>query len=328
MRWFMLMVVMALVILMMSVLQTPWLTRVLCRRALSAHAGVVVKGLHIGSQHFSLPGRVEMKDILLELKVNGKPMVLETPGVLVTGLQSLWGGERRILLASEKMHARYDLADAADAGAQFTLTSEGLSGPVTAAEFVWDKINAREVSAFVIIKNSGIEVRAAKMQAYGGRVTGQAVVRTGQLPAYTGEIFVEGCDMARLSDINRELADQLNGAVTGSVKLAGDAVAIKAVDADLMIPAGGKISASLLGALTQYLPQSREKKRLDLLIRNGGKLAMELFSFTMKGGPQGKFSGELKLRSREINLELNIVHDINTDGTLASLAAYGQKFLK
>jgi hypothetical protein len=100
------------------------------------------------------------------------------------------------------------------------------------------------------------------------------------------------------------------------------------VDADLNMPTGGKMSASLLAALTQYLPQSREKSRLDLLIRKGGKIAMEGFSFIIRGGQAGKFAGEVHLRSREVNLELNLEHEINTDGTIASLLGYWGKFLK
>ena len=99
-------------------------------------------------------------------------------------------------------------------------------------------------------------------------------------------------------------------------------------DTDLTMPSGGKVSASLLAALTQYLPQSREKKRLDVLIRKGGKVALEAFSFTMKGGQAGKFSGDVRLKSREINLELNLTHEINTDGTIDSLFGYWGKFFQ
>ena len=328
MRWLIVALLSAVGILVVSALQTPWLTRELCRRALAGQPGVVVKELRIGQQHFSLPGRLEFQDVRLGLEINAKSLTLDIPEILVTGLQSVWAGERRILLSAAHVHGRYDVGEAVDAGLQFTFVGEGVSGPVTVAALSWDKLHAREVAAFLIFNRSGIEVHAVKMKAYAGGVTGQSVVRLRPLLTYTAEVFIEACDVAQLSDINRDLADQLNGAVTGTVKLAGDAVVLKTLDADLTMPAGGRVSASLLAALTQYLPQSREKKRLDFLIRNGGKLAMELFSFTMKGVGQGKFSGELHLRSREINLELNLTHEINTDGTLASLAAYGQKFLK
>ena len=328
MRWVVLALLSAMAMLVAGTLQTPWLARELCRRALTGKPGVVVKDLRIGQQHFSLPGRIQFRNIRLELEVNAKRVSLDVPAVLVTGLQSVWSGERRILLSAEHVHGRYDAGEAADTGLQFTLAGDSISGPVTLAELNWDKLRARDVSAFVILNRAGVEVHAVKMQAYAGKVTGNAVVHAGPPMTYTAEVFIEGCDVAQLTDINRDLADQLNGAVTGTVKLAGDAAALKALDADLTMPAGGRVSASLLAALTQYLPQSREKKRLDFLIRNGGKLAMELFSFTMKGVGEGKFAGELRLRSREINLELNLTHEINTDGTLASLAAYGQKFLK
>ncbi len=328
MRWLIPAISLSVVLLVVSALQTPWLTREACSRALAGRPGVVMKELRIGRQSFSLPGRLELKDVRIELGINGKPLILETPGVIVTGLQSVWGRERRILVSLEHAHGVYDAGDAREAGLQLTLAGDTLSGSVTAQEAVWDNIRARAVSAFIIIKGAEIEWRAVKLQAYGGRVTGQAVVHLGPSLTYAAEIFVEGCDVAQLAELNRELADQLNGVMTGAVKLAGGIGTVDTLDVDLTMPAGGQVSAALLAALTQYLPRSREKKRLDFLIRNGGKLAMELFSFTMKGGAKGKFTGELRLRSREVNLELNLAHEINTDGTLASLAAYGQKFLK
>ena len=145
---------------------------------------------------------------------------------------------------------------------------------------------------------------------------------------YAAEFAVEDFDVAQLVDVNAQIAAQLDGRVTGSVAWQGGDGTLDALDTDLGMPAGGKMSASLLAALTQYLPQSREKKRLELLIKKGGKLPMELFALTMKSVQARKLTGEIRLRSREINLELNLTQEINTDGTLASLWAYWQRFIK
>jgi hypothetical protein len=186
-----------------------------------------------------------------------------------------------------------------------------------------------DVSGFMILNGAGVEMRALKFKAYDGNLTGKVMVQTRGTPiTYNGEIFMEGFNVAGLGDVNPAISQQLDGVVTGTVSVEGDPVSLRTLDASLTMPSGGNISAALLAALTQYLPASREKKRLDALISAGGKLGMELFSFTLKGGKAGAFAGELHLRSREINLELNLTHEINTDGTIASLLAYWQKFVQ
>ena len=320
-----------LFILAGSALNATWLTETVATRVLSSTKGVVVKRVHVETQQFSLPGRLELRKVDLVLEVNGKSMTLQAPQVLLTGLQTFYSSDRRILLAAQSILVRYDLGQAKDLKVDLTMDHEGVTGPLTAVEINWDKLRAKDVSAFLMLKPSGVELRAAKLAAYEGRVTGSFILPltpSGAAGVYTIEMFMEGVDVARLAEVNPEIAAQLSGSVAGTVKLEGDARSLRHVDADLSMPSGGKMSASLLGALTQYLPQSREKKRLDVLILKGGKVALEGFVFSMKGGKDGKFSGEIRLRSHEINLELNLQHEINTDGTIDALLGYWDKFLK
>jgi hypothetical protein len=330
-RWYVLVGFAALIIFVGSAANTTWLTESVVSQVLGARPGVVVKRVHIDQQKFSLPGRMQFEKIDLVLEVNGKLLMIEAPGAVVTGLQTFWTVDRRILFTVENMLVRYDLGKAKDVKADLTVDRDGISGPLTAVAGNWDKLQMKNASAFLIVNASGIELRALKCDAYGGKITGKVLVNTSPAKntgTYAAELFIEAIDMVRLADINPEIAVQLNGSVTGTVKLEGDLSSLRTVDTDLNMPSGGKMSASLLAALTQYFPQSREKKQLDILIRKGGKVALEAFSFTMKGGEAGKFAGEVRLKSREINLELNLAHDINTDGTIDSLLGYWGKFLQ
>ena len=317
-------------LLFLSLIHTTVVAEAVLSQMLASVRGVVLKSVHIGNQRLSLPGRLQFKDIKVFCEFNGTPLLLEAPRVEVTGLQSFLSADRRLLVEAEHVFAGYGVGELRDGKVALTVVREGISGPVTAVSLRWDKIEAANAAAFVIIKASDVELRAVELQAYGGEVSGKFQARSLPRAAaiYNGEFFIQDIDVAQLTEVNRDVASQLGGRVTGSLKWEGDAGAWQSFETDLTMPAGGQLSASLLAALTQYLPASREKKRLDVLIRKGGKLAMEVFSFTMKGGEGGRFAGEIRLRSREINLELNLEHEINTDGTIASLAAYWQKFLK
>ncbi len=321
--------VLALAAIVASLVNTTWLVEKAICDVLASRPGVIVRSVHVGLQRFSLPGQVRLTDVKVACEINAKPFLFETTEVIITGLQSFLSGDRRLLAVVENIFVHYDVGEFKDARAELTVVRDAVSGPVTIAEIRWDKLRAWDAAAFMIVNAAGLEVRAVKFKAYGGTASGKVFVPlASKAGSYAAEFLIEDIDVARLADVNRDIAAQIGGRVTGAVKFEGNAQTLSSLDADLTMPSGGQVSASLLAALTQYLPKSREKKRLDVLIRNGGKLAMEVFSFTMKGGEAGRFAGEVHLRSREINLELNLEQEINTDGTIASLAGYLQTFLK
>ena len=307
---------------------TTALSEAIVRHALASRKGVVFKDIHIARQRFTWPGRVDWGDVKLEIEVNGKKAGMEAPAVSVTGLEDLLSSRAHLLINARGARLVYDKGRAGDVTAALALEGHELSGPLTMGTLSWDKWQAQDVSLVLVVNAAGVQARAVTLKAYDGKVTGKVIVDMAPVPAYAVELFADGLDVARMAPANAGLAEELSGRLKGSLKLEGSATALRTLDTDLVMPAGGKISAVFLASLTRYLPQSREKERLDLLVNNGGKLVMEGFSFTMKSSRKGRYSGEIHLKSREVNLELNLTHEINTDGTLASLLAYAARILK
>ncbi|MFH0755010.1 MAG: hypothetical protein V2A70_10645 [Candidatus Omnitrophota bacterium] len=327
--WYILGLAVFTVLLVVAVFQTTWLSTFLLRRVLSTRPGVIVREVSVGGQYFSFPGQFHFQSVKMVLSLQGKDLSVDLPSVDVSGLQQWFGADRRFLVDIKHAYLKYAAGICRDLNVHFTVVPQGVSGPVSAGECLWDKWRALDASSFMIVNATGVEVRALKFTAYDGHLAGKVVLRMDAPQVeYSGEIFMEGVNVVKLGEVSPAVMEQLDGVVTGTVSFKGDPVALQILDAALIMPEGGNVSAALLSALTQYLPVSREKKRLDALISRGGKLGMELFSFSVKGGLGGKFAGELHLRSREINLELNLTHEINTDGTMASLLAYGQKFIQ
>ena len=311
-----------------AAVNAPVLSEVVIRHALAAQKGVIIRDVHIARQKFSWPGRLAWQDVRLVFEINAKKAVVQMPLVTLSGLESTLSSRRLVRVDAQGVRLEYDTGKAVDATLALALERDEISGPVTMGTLAWEKWQARDVSFVLAVNAAGIAARDVKLRAYDGSVSGKVVVGLGHVPVYALELFIDGLDLARMAPVNAGLADQLSGRVKGSLKLEGSATALRAMDADLRMPEGGKISAVFLAALTRYLPRSPERERLELLVNNGGKLAMEGFSFTMKSGREGRFSGEVHLRSRAVNLELNLTHEIHTDGTLASLLAYAQRVLR
>jgi hypothetical protein len=320
--------IIVVLLFILAFFNAAWIVEMAVRHALALRPGIVVERAHIARLRVAWPGGLRLEDVQLGLAVGGKPLSIEAPAVALSGLQTFFSRDRQILLLADRAHVTYDKGEAVMIRFAGTLTADGISGPVTLSALRWDKLQAADVSAFVTINAAGTHVRHLKAAAYDGSVSGMMTLQAKKNNAYLVELSLQGIDVVKMSDLDPEIGTRLSGLVTGAVTFEGFGAQMRSLDVDLSMPSGGKVSAALLAALTQYLPHSREKERLDLLVRNGGKLAMETLGVSMKGGAEGRFSGEVHLKSREVNLELNLTHEINTDGTLTSLLAYGQNFLK
>jgi hypothetical protein len=179
----------------------------------------------------------------------------------------------------------------------------------------------------VKINAATIEACDIHAEVYGGRMSGTAHVMLKPV-TYAADLKLDGLQTAKLAEVNEQISAQMAGRISGIVRIAGDGTRPNAIETDLQMPSGGKINAALLSALTQYLPQSQERKMLEALIKNGGKLAVEVFSFTMKSHAPDKLSGLIKIASKQANMELNLTHDIKTDGTWDGLAQSWQAIFK
>ncbi|MBF0485838.1 MAG: hypothetical protein HQL16_04915 [Candidatus Omnitrophica bacterium] len=319
---------------LVAALNSPWLSVKLARRILrSALKEVKLTEVVVTRQHFTMPGEVEFTGVRLLLMIKGKPLTINVPHCHVTGLQTFFSNEPRVFITVKDAAAQFPPGEARNVGAElsFSMTADKkfvLSGPVSAQEASWDRFKAAQVSFFLAGAPERWEFRAIKASAYGGGLAGKAQVVFSQVPAYDVELFLSDMLTTELSKINLQISEQLGGKIGGAVHVTGNGEKMSSLATDLSMPGGGKMSASLLGVLTQYIPQSREKKMLDDLIKVGGLLDVEVLSFSMKSDSPRHLSGEVHILSKAINVELNITNDINTDGTLESLLSYWQAYLK
>lgn len=203
-------------ILVLAVLNTTWLSELALGRLLTARQGIHLKRIHIERQKFSLPGRLEWQKVDLALEANGKLLTVQAPQVVVTGLQTVWSDDRRMRVTTQGLTARYAPGQIKDIKTDLTVDRDGISGPLTAVDVYWDRLRAKDLSAFLIVNAQGIELRALKFAAYGGGITGKVLVQTvpvGLAGSYRAEFFADALDVALLSEVNPDIPDQLSGVV-------------------------------------------------------------------------------------------------------------------
>lgn len=163
---------------------------------------------------------------------------------------------------------------------------------------------------------------------YSGKVNGEIFLDYAHQMSYSITIHFAGVDLSRLKSVNRDVFSQVQGHVDGDAKLTGDLKSIGSIEAALGVPLGGKLKASLLGFIVQYIPQSTQRKDLELLIKTNGDVPFEKGNIRLKSLSNDKLATEISLNSEKFNLDLNLGVDINIEGGLANLLRHAGDFTK
>jgi hypothetical protein len=148
-------------------------------------------------------------------------------------------------------------------------------------------------------------------------------------------LSLQDMDTEELTSLSPQVVEQVSGRVVGEVKISGAGKVLTDFLADLSMPSGGRVNAAFLATLTQYLPtlsnylpNSKEKKKFEALIKSGGKLAVETLSFLVKNDSSQHLAAALSLASREANINWNLTYDIYVDGTWDDLLQSWQAIFK
>ncbi len=163
---------------------------------------------------------------------------------------------------------------------------------------------------------------------YGGTLSGHVQSVFGPPVVYDATLALQSVDCNELEQALGGVFRELGGRLSGRLHIAGTGELVDEFDTSWNMPSGGAVSAALLSSVTQYIPDSAQKKRIDFLIRSGGKLAVESFLFTLKNDSPERLSGVIGIKSREANLELNVTHEIRVDTRIDSLLQAWQAVFK
>ncbi|MBF0121927.1 MAG: hypothetical protein HQL21_00795 [Candidatus Omnitrophica bacterium] len=294
--------------------------------------GVRFSELKIAKQNFFWPARVVFENVSCRAQIAGHSLAVKAKTLEFSKFVSLPSLKRSVncYLSGGEVDFEPGKARGLTAQLEISVSNKGatvVAGPLTVEALMWDKIKAGKTSCQLKSDVKSVELSDVRSEAYGGTITGMAHMIIKSL-SYAVDINFDRLQTSRLAEFNEQISAQMAGRISGIVHVTGNALRPTLIDADLKMPSGGKVNAALLSALTQYLPKSQERARLDVLIKNGGKLAVEVFSFTIKSNTPDHLSGLIKLASKDANIELNLTHDILTDGTWDGLVQYWQTIFK
>jgi hypothetical protein len=174
-------------------------------------------------------------------------------------------------------------------------------------------------------KTSDIRFNA---QCYEGKIEGGIVLDYVKMLSYAGHVNMESFNLDALEKANPEIFSKMNGRLTGGFLLDGKESRIENFDSNIKIDSNGEIKAVLLEPLLNYIPQSTQRKDLELLIQQDGNVPLELAKVTLKKLTAEQMSSEINLASKKLNLNTNLTVEINVEGGIKNLYKQIIDFLK
>jgi hypothetical protein len=289
-----------------------------------------VQSFSLGSLDYSFPSSWTLGGVRATVLAQGKPALIYAGRVELKDV---------FHLLSDGEHAQVTISDGSAACDQLKLRgascaidlsklTNGVSyrGNVLLADVSQSPFSVSDVKTDFSGDQQSVTLSNLTAAVYGGKLSGATVFT---FPAgYDVNVNLQNADVDELERAMGGVFRELGGKLSGRLHVAGVGQRVDLFDTSWNMPSGGAISAELLSSITRYIPDSVQKKRIDFLIRSGGKLAVESFLFTLKNDSPEQLSGVIGLKSREANLELNVTHEIRVDARIDSLLQAWQAVFK
>ena len=291
-----------------------------------------VQGFNLSSLVYSFPSSWTLGGVRATVLVEGKPAKLFVNQLEIKDALHLLADEEHTEVSVSGAEAAYDKLNVRGTACTVDLSrsTNGIfyRGNILLAQVSQDPFSVSDVKTEVAGNEQSVTLSNLTAVVYGGQLSGS--VRTVfTVPAgYAVDLSLRDVDSSELERAVGGVFRELGGKLSGRLHVAGVGQRVDLFDTSWNMPSGGAISAELLSSITRYIPDSVQKKRLDFLIRSGGKLAVESFLFTLKNDTPERLSGQIGVKSREANLELNVTHEIRVDARIDSLLQAWQAVFK
>ncbi|HPR83847.1 MAG TPA: hypothetical protein PLD51_08315 [Pontiellaceae bacterium] len=301
-------------------------------RQVLARTAPQVQEFRIGSLDYSFPASWTLERVQAAVPLQGRPVRLFANQLEIKDAQHLLKEGASMQLEVRGAEAAYEQLKVRGAACAVDLSrsASGLSyrGTASLETVLRSPLSLSDITAEFTGNEQELVLNRLTAAVYGGRLSGSGRAVFGPPATYTAALEVQALDCAELEQALGGVFRELGGKLSGQLQLAGSGRRIDEFDTAWSMPSGGAVSAELLSSIADYLPDSAQKKRIDFLIRSGGKLAVESFQVTLKNDSPEQLSGIIGLKSREANLELNITHEIRVDARIDALLQAWQAVFK
>ena len=283
-----------------------------------------ISELKIGRQQFKLPGNLNFEKISFVIIKDKNVYSIQIKQAKVEGVHRLMRAKKNIQIEIKGLTSDSFSETIHDADVIFKMdnSQKGLEhwqGQFYAPEAKFSEYRLRQLRSSIYADQNRMEWPDFLADFYGGKLKGKIFVDYKQGIFYSMYIALSDVDLKRLEKANPQFFSKLRGSVDGWLNIEGDSKKIRSIKALFNAPKGGKIRASFLSYLMEYIPSSTQKKDLEVLIQQDGLLPLEKASVDLKSLSDQKVLAKINLASQRFNLDINLTAEINVEGGLNNL---------
>ncbi len=203
---------------------------------------------------------------------------------------------------------------------------EAVKGNVDVQSCKFQQYLLTEVHAPVLGYQNTIKIEPFEANFFDGRILGKIIVDNPADMSYIMEMNVHGLDLSRLEGAYPALPDNVKGQFEGKVLLKGHQARIETLRMSLTAPQGGKLKASLLKNLLQYIPAEARTTEFELAMKSNDDIFFETMNLQLYSLTDERMNAKVELESHRLNLKPNIDIDFHVEGGLNNFFNYLKNF--
>lgn len=311
-----------------SVKFTPWIIKKIVHKNFPQ---VTIDAIQVGAQRFRFPNEFTFSGIKAAIRQDKVSYKVEARELRAEGLLTAWRPKNDLKVDLKAFQLDSDIGAIQDLfTTAYVEMADGqirnLTGTVQFREGRFGVYVVNDAACVLGHQDKKLFFKNVTAQAYGSKLNGEISLEYPPSLFYSVQIVFQDLDISRLKAVNADLPKQVEGVFSGAVAMSGRQADLQNLDLETHVVRDGKIRASLLNFVTQYMPSSKEREYLDKALESNGKVNVETGSVQLKSLSKNKLTALVKLFSKELNLDQNFVIDINSDGKLTTLLDYVDQF--
>ncbi len=289
--------------------------------------------LSIQKTNFNLPTKLILEDVKLKIKIQEVSYTIDLSGLTIDANSFIVGRDKKIDLNLSGLRIESSVANLKDANMVLAVSFEknllkSLKGTLKIASADSNKYVLTNISADITGDQKNIVLDNFLASSYNGEVKGKITLAYQPAVTYDIALAIKDVDLTAMRAANMEVFSQVRGKLQGDVELKGEPAKIHSIIMNLEIPQEGQVKARLLKPFFDYIPQSTQKKDLELLMKVDGLVALDKAVLALKSSSEEKLSTTIGLESKRFNLDTHLTVDFNIEGGLQNLFVFLQKFLQ
>jgi len=293
---------------------------------------ISISDLKITKQTFNLSGILTLSDVSLQIKAKEDTFLVTFDSLAIKPSHLYSRKKAQILITLNGIKVKSKFLNFADADIDLQISAKGF---ITDGNFMISKLNYLEYELMNMTGNVSFEkqvfmIRRMKADFYGGQIETEILLENNMQLNYSGKITLKGIDIQQLEEINRAVFADAKGFINGEIEISsGDkkepVIRGKIFSVSDII----EIKVTLIKPLLDYIPQSQQKKDLDLLIKRQGNIPLDTAEIVLLNTTDETIKTEVELKSKEFNLDIGVDLDFNIEGGFQNfLNLQKQYFLK